>query len=77
MNETLLNMKSKLQLKSKKSIALLTSKQKLIYERKIQTPSSKSPYADFLEAEYPNCVIRTVPQSGACWGGRKQACSIV
>ena len=67
-HETLLKMKFILQLKPKKSIALLTFKQKHIYERKSQTPHSKLPYGDFLEAEYQACLLRTVPQSGACWG---------
>lgn len=60
-----------LQLMPKKSKALLTPKQKLIYERKIQTPRSKLPHGDFLEAENQNCVLRTVPQSGTWWGKEK------
>lgn len=67
-HETLLKMKFILQSKPKKSIALLTFKQKHISERKSQTPHSKSPYGDVLEAEYQTCLLRTVPRSGVCWG---------
>ena len=42
-HETPLEMKFILQLKPKKNIALLTFKEKLIYERKIQSPPSESP----------------------------------